>query len=60
MLYSLNTKGVFYDFFDEPIEINFEEAKEIGDGKDAIFSIESGSLAIFFFHEMENYVCKKI
>ena len=54
-----STKGVFYNFYDEPIEITFEEAKEIGNGIDAVFSIKAGSLAVYFFHEMENYVCKK-
>ena len=54
-----DTKGVFYDFRDPPTEISFKEAKEIGDGHDAIFSIKAGEFAVFFFHEMENYVLRK-
>lgn len=50
--------GVFYDFSDPPQEMSFAEAKSVGDGSDAIFSIEPGKLAVFFFHEYENYVLK--
>ena len=51
--------GVFYDFFDAPVKVTFGEAKEMGDGRDAIFSIAAGKHAVFFFHENENYELKK-
>ena len=51
--------GVFYDFNHEPKCITFENAIEAGKGKDAIFSINPGKLAVCFFHDSWNFVCKR-
>jgi len=50
--------GVYYDFLEEAELITFAEAKKRGMGRDAIFSIFAGKLAVYFFHECENYVLK--
>lgn len=54
-----NTLGVFYNFHGEPIVITFKEAVDLGHYKNAIFSIKSGKLAVFFFHEGWNYICNR-
>jgi hypothetical protein len=54
-----DTVGIFYDFKNEPKLITFKEAKETGKELDAIFSIQPGVLAIYFFHEGWNFVCKR-
>ena len=54
-----DTVGVFYDFKDEPRCISFKEAIEEGKNHDSIFSIELGKLAVYFFHEGWNFVCKR-
>ncbi|MCW9023559.1 MAG: hypothetical protein OQK73_02645 [Gammaproteobacteria bacterium] len=51
--------GVFYDFQNEPTLISFKEAIDAGKELDAIFSIQPGKLAIYFFHEGWNFVCKR-
>lgn len=51
--------GVFYDFSDEPKCISFNEAVEVIKVRDAIFSITPGKLAIYFYHEGWNFVCKR-
>ncbi|HOF34654.1 MAG TPA: hypothetical protein PK624_12390 [Spirochaetota bacterium] len=53
------TSGVYYDFLSEPVIITFEKAVEMGDFRNAIFSIKPGKLAVFFFHEGWNYICKR-
>ena len=53
------TSGVYYDFHWEPEVITFRESVEKGDCQNAIFSINPGKLAIFFFHEGWNYICKR-
>lgn len=51
--------GVFYDFYDSPRVISFSEAKKLGQGIDAIFSLKAGRYAVLFFHEHENYVLSR-
>ena len=51
--------GIFYDFTSDPECISFKEATEKSKGHDAIFSIISGELAIYFYHEGWNFVCKR-
>jgi hypothetical protein len=51
--------GVFYDFKYEPKFISFKKAIEEGKGHDALFSIYPGKLAVYFFHEDWNFVCKR-
>ena len=46
-----DTQGVFYDFFDEPSNISYREALVESVGTDAIFSVNAGKLAVYFFHE---------
>lgn len=53
-----NTLGVFYDFHGEPKVVSFMDAQREGAGSDAIFSIDAGRFAIYFFHEGESYVCR--
>ena len=51
--------GVFYNFNHEPKCISFKDAIEAGIGNDAIFSIEPGELAVCFFRDSWNFVCKR-
>lgn len=53
-----DTVGVFYDFNTEPTCLSFKEAIERAKGRDAMFSISPGKLAIFFYHEGWNFVCR--
>ncbi len=53
------TRGIYYDFFSEPVITTFKEAIEKGDCRNALFSIRPGKLAVFFFHEGWNYVCRR-
>lgn len=52
-------KGIYFDGFDKAEELSLFEAFENGRSKDALFSIQAGQLAIFFFHEGEIFLCKK-
>lgn len=52
-------KGIYFDGFDKAEELSLFEAFESGQGKDALFSIQAGRLAIFFFHEGEIFLCNK-
>lgn len=54
-----DTVGVFYDFNHEPKCVSFKEAKEEVAGRDAMFSIEPGRLAVYFYHEGWNFVCRR-
>lgn len=51
--------GVFYDFNNEPKCISFKEAIAAGNGTDALFSINLGELAVCFFHDGWNFVCRR-
>lgn len=51
--------GVFYDFFDEPVVVSCSAAIKAGAGCDAVFSLDPGKLAVFFFHEGETWLCKR-
>jgi hypothetical protein len=51
--------GIYFDFHDEPKILTAEEAFYVGSGNDALFFVEVGKKAVFFFHEYENYLCKK-
>jgi len=50
--------GVFYDFYDLPRVVPANLAVEAGRGRDAIFSLVPGELALYFFHECEVWVCR--
>ena len=50
---------VFYDFYNDPVVIDFEEAAMKGQDTDAIASIESGQLAIHWSHEGWSWLCRK-
>ena len=54
-----STVGVFYDFYEDPQVLPFGEVYERAVNSDAIFSIVPGKLAIFFFHEGEEWLCEK-
>lgn len=51
-------QGVYYDFFDNPVVLTAADAFAVSQGKDAIFSIVPGKLALYFFHEDEIFLCK--
>ena len=51
--------GVFYDFNHNPKCLSFKDAIEEGQGQDALFSINPGELAVCFFHDGWNFVCKR-
>lgn len=54
-----DTAGIFYNFSDSPKCISLREAIDAGEGSNAIFSIKPGELAVCFFHDGWNFVCKK-
>ena len=55
----LDVDGVFLDFLDAPRTATLKEAVELGCNNNAIFSIQPGKLAIYFFHEGENFICER-
>jgi hypothetical protein len=52
-------KGVFYDFSGGAKWISVEDAFFVGHDFDGILSLEAGTLAIFFFHESEDFLFTK-
>ena len=54
-----NKKGAYYEFSGKAIWLPCADALDIGHGNDAIFSIEEGTLAAFFFHQWEEFLCEK-
>lgn len=55
---SQKSKGVYYDFRNEPVILTVADAFLVGPDKDGIFSILPGKLAVYFFHENENVLCR--
>jgi hypothetical protein len=53
-----DASGVFFDFWDSPKIIKFNEAFDKGMNEDAIFSYKPGKLAIYFFHEGWIFLCE--
>lgn len=51
--------GCFYDFSDIPESLTFAQALKRGLNRDAIFSIDPGKFAIFFFHEGDILICRR-
>jgi hypothetical protein len=53
--------GIYFDGYDEPFRLTIMEADLVGSrlGQDAIFSIDAGQLAVFFFHESELWGCQR-
>jgi hypothetical protein len=52
-------KGLYFDEFDGVTEfINLSQAIEKGYGREAIFSVKAGELAVFFTHEYEFFLCQ--
>lgn len=52
-------KGVYFDEFDRVAEfMNLSQAIEKGYGREAIFSVKAGELALFFTHEYEFFLCQ--
>ena len=49
--------GLFYGFFDAPRVVPAESAAAAAWGRDAIFSLVPGELAVYFFHEGEVWLC---
>lgn len=55
-----NVKGMYFDDFDTKAEnLSLSEAVEKGSGREAIFSIKAGELALFFTHEYDVFLCQK-
>lgn len=53
-------KGIYFDDFDcKPELLTLSQAFENGNGREAIFSVKAGELALFFTHEYEIFLCKK-
>ena len=48
---TLNTQGVFYDFYHEPRLISLEKAEDASRNQDAILSVIPGKLAVYWSHE---------
>jgi len=55
---SHQSTGVYYDFKHQPKCVSLKDALEEEKDNDAIFSIEPGTLVIYFNHEGWNFVCK--
>lgn len=52
-------KGLYLDEFEGVAEfLNLSEAIEKGYGREAIFSVKAGELALFFTHEYEFFLCQ--
>lgn len=58
-LLSLDVMGVFYQIGDEKRIANLQDLLKEPMYGDRIFSIEAGKLALFLFHENENYILTK-
>ncbi|MCE9533833.1 MAG: hypothetical protein K8T89_22305 [Planctomycetes bacterium] len=54
----LKGEGVFYAFADLPRVVRAELAARAAGGRDAIFSLVPGKVAVYFFHEDEVWVCQ--
>lgn len=54
-----DTHGVFYDFYDEPRLTSLQEANEVGQNEDALFSAVAGKLAIYWSHEGWSWLCRR-
>lgn len=50
--------GVFYGFFDVPRIVPASSVAVVAGGGDAIYSLVSGVLALYFFHEGEVWLCR--
>jgi hypothetical protein len=50
--------GLFYGFFDAPRVVPAADVAIAAGGEDAVFSLEPGKLALFFFHENEVWLCQ--
>jgi hypothetical protein len=54
----LRGEGLFYGFGDGPRVVPADLAAAAAGGRDAIFSLVPGELALYFFHEGEVWVCR--
>lgn len=52
-------KGVYYDFSGQAWWLSAADALHVGHGYESIFSIQEGELCVYFWHEMEEYLCQK-
>ena len=50
--------GLFYDFSDAPRVVPAAGDAVAAGGGDAIFSLVPGTLAVYFFHEGETWLCQ--
>jgi hypothetical protein len=50
--------GLFYDFYGAPKVVLSDEVHRAIGGRDAIFSLVPGKLAVYFFHEGELWLCR--
>lgn len=58
-LSSRNKMGVFYDFSGSARWLTPTQAMKAGHDRDSIYCIEEDKLALYFYHEMEDYLCKR-
>ena len=58
---SIEGKGVYFQFSDDPVWLSVPEALELTFpfAIDSIVSLSSGKLAVYFFHEYERWICRK-
>lgn len=55
---NVRSTGVYYDFFNAPRLVPATVAIAAGTGRDAIFSLTPGVLAVYVFHEYEEWLCE--
>lgn len=53
------SKGIYYAFSSEAWWLSPSDAFLIGHGYESLFFIDEGNVAVYFWHEMEEYLCKK-
>lgn len=52
-------KGIYYDFQSKAYWLSAADAFHAGHGYESIFSIREGEFCVYFWHEMEEYLCQK-
>jgi hypothetical protein len=52
-------KGVYYNFSGQAWWLSPADAFSVGHGFESIFSMQEGILAVYFWHELEDLLCKR-
>jgi hypothetical protein len=52
-------RGIYYEFSGEARWLFPQEALLVGYGQESIFSLHQGEVAVYFWHEMREYLCQR-